>query len=64
MTTESRKPKGRENALSLLNAAIEVLTVAKDATSATPAQAAFSAAVVLLIMIKVPFVHFRNCGIF
>ena len=63
MTTESRKPKGRGNALSSLNTAIEVLTVAKEATSATPAQAAFSAAVALLIMIKVSLLHFRNHGI-
>ena len=60
MATESQKPKGRENALSLLNAAIEVITVAKDAANATPAQAAFSAATVLLTMIRVSFFLFRN----
>ena len=64
MATKSQNPKGRENAFSLLNAAIEVLTVAKEATSATPAQVAFSAAVVLLTMIKVSFVHFHNPGVF
>ena len=64
MASKSQKQKGRENVLSLLNAAIEVLTVAKEATSATPAQVAFSTAVVLLTTIKVPFLHCRNHGIF
>ena len=58
MATTSQKPKGRENALSLLNAAIEVITVAKDAANATPAQVAFSAATVLLTMIRVSFLLF------
>ena len=60
MATKSQKPKGRENALSLLNAAIEVVTVAKDAANATPAQVAFSAAAVLLTMIRVSFLLFRD----
>ena len=60
MATTSQKPKGRENALSSLNAAIEVITVAKDAVSATPVQVAFSAAAVLLTMIKVSFFVFRD----
>ena len=59
MATKSQKPKGRKNALSLLNAAIGVVTVAKDATNATPAQAAFSAAAVLLTMIRVSFLLLR-----
>ena len=58
MATKSQKPKGRENALSLLNTAIEVVTVAKDAANATPAQVAFSAAAVLLTMIRVSFLPF------
>lgn len=53
MATKSQKPKGRENALSLLNAAIAAITFAKDAANAAPAHVAFSAAVVLLTMIKV-----------
>ena len=60
MATTSQKPKGRENALSLLNAAIEVIIVAKDAANATPAQVAFSAAAVLLTTIKVSFLLFRD----
>ena len=59
MATKSQKPKERKTALSLLNAAIEVITVAKDAANATPAQAAFSAAAVLLTMIRVSFLLLR-----
>ena len=59
MATKSQKPKEQKNALSLLNAAIEVITVAKDAANATPAQAAFSAAAVLLTMIRVSFLPLR-----
>ena len=58
MATKPQKSKGRGNALSLLNAAIEVVNVAKDAVSGTPAQVAFSAAVVLLTMIRVSFPPF------
>ena len=60
MATESQKPNGRENALSLLNAAIEAVNVAKGAAAATPAQVAFSVAAVLLTTIKVSFLLFRN----
>ena len=60
MATKSQKPKGQKTALSLLNAAIEAVNVAKGAVSGTPAQVAFSAAVVLLTMIKVPFLLFRD----
>ena len=60
MATKSQKPKGRKGALSLLNAAIEAVNIAKDAASGTPAQVAFSAATVLLTMIRVSFPLFRN----
>ena len=60
MVTKSQKPKGRKNTLSLLNAAIEAVNVAKDAASGTPVQVAPSAAVVPLTMIKVSFLLFRN----
>ena len=58
MATKSQRPKGREGALSLLNAAIEAVNLAKEASSITPAQAAFGAAGVLLTMIKVRFLPF------
>lgn len=60
MATKSQKSKGRENTLSLLNAAIDAVNVAKGATSATPAQVAFGAAIVLLTMIKVSFLCSRK----
>ena len=53
MATKAQQPKGRNNALLLLNAAIEAVNVAKDATNGTPAQVAFNAAIVLLTMIRV-----------
>ena len=55
MATKPQRPERREVALSLLNAAIEAVNIAKEASSITPAQAAFSAAGVLLTMIKVHF---------
>ena len=60
MATKSQKSKGRENYLSLLNVSIEAVNVAKDAVSGTPAQAAFSTAAVLLTMIRVSFLLFRD----
>ena len=59
MATKSQKSKGRENALSLLNAAIKAVDVAKNAVSGTPAQVAFSAASVLLTTIRVSFILSR-----
>ena len=60
MAAKVQRPKGRKTALSLLNAAIEAVNVAKDAANATPAQVAFSAAVVLLTMIRVSSLLFRD----
>ena len=60
MATKSQKSKGRENALSSLNAAIKAVDVAKGAVSGTPAQVAFSAAAVLLTMIRVSFLLLRD----
>ena len=61
MATTSQRPKGREGALSLLNAAIDSMNLAKDASSITPAQGAFSAAAILLTMIKVCFLFAMRC---
>ena len=58
MTTGSQRPKGREGALSLLNAAIDAINLAKEASSITPAKVAFGAAGILLTMIKVRFLLF------
>ena len=53
MSLKSQRPKGRDGALSLLNAAIEVLNLAKEASSITPAKAAFGLVSALLAMIRV-----------
>ena len=60
MATKSQKSKGRENVLSLLNAAIKAATVAKGVVNGTPAQVAFSTAAVLLTAIRVSFLFFRG----
>jgi len=58
MATKSQRPKGRENAVSLLNAAIEAINLAENISSVTPAKAVFGTVNVLLTMIKV---HFCLC---
>jgi len=55
MATKSQRPKGRDDALSSLNMAIDALNRAKETTSIIPAEAAFTSAIVLLTMIKVGF---------
>lgn len=45
--------KGREGAVSSLNAAVGALNLAKDASTITPAKAAFDSAGVLLTTIRV-----------
>jgi len=63
MATESQRPKGRESAVSLLNAAIEAMNLAEKISSITPAKAAFGTVSVLLTMIKVCSL-FSHDGIF
>ena len=53
MTTKSQRPKERENAVSLLNAAIDAMDLAEKISSITPAKAVFATVGVLLAMIKV-----------
>ena len=55
MTDKSQRPKGQDGALSSLNAAIDALNLAKEASSITPAKAAFGSASVLLTTIRVDF---------
>ena len=55
MEIESRRPKGREGAISALNGSIEVLNLAKELSSITPAKAVFGSVSVILSMIKVSF---------
>jgi len=60
MATNSQRPKGRENSVSLLNAAIDAMDLAEKISSITPAKAVFATVGVLLVMIKVCFLSFRN----
>ena len=58
MTDKPQQPKGQEGALSLLNVTIGSLNLVKEASSITPATAAFGAVVALLTMIRVSFLTF------
>ena len=60
MATESQRPKGRESAVSLLNAAIDAMDLAEKISCITPAKAVFATVGVLLAMIKVCFLLFRG----
>ena len=60
MEAKSQRPKDRKSAISLLNAAIEAVNLAKEIASVTPAKAAFGIVSVLLTMVKVRSLPFRN----
>lgn len=60
MDPNSKRQKRRDNALSLLNVAIEAVNLAKELSSVTPAKAVFSSVSVLLAMIRVRILHFSN----
>lgn len=60
MSPKSQQPKRQENALSLLNAAIEVINLAKEVSSPTPAKAVFGFVSILLKMIRVLFLPFSD----
>jgi len=53
MATESQQPKKREGVISSLNVAIDIVNIAKEASSVTPATAAFGSVGILLTMIRV-----------
>ena len=53
MASTSQREKGRDRALSALDAVIQVLTIAKDSCGIPPAQAVFGIASALLTMIRV-----------
>ena len=55
MAAKSQQPKGRENAVSSSNAAIDAMNLAEKISSITPAKAVFGTVNVLLTMIKVGF---------
>ena len=53
MDPKSQQPKRQDDALSLLNTAIEVMNLAKEVSSVTPAKAVFGSVSILLAMIRV-----------
>ena len=53
MNADSQRQKPRDNPLSLLNAAIEAMNLAKEISSVTPAKAVFGSVSILLTMIRV-----------
>lgn len=53
MAANTQRPKGRDDAISMLNEAIEVLNLAKEISSVTPAQAVFGSFSVLVTVIRV-----------
>ena len=55
MGAKSRRPKRQEKTLSLLNAAIEVVNIASEVSSPTPAKAVFGSVSILPTMIRVCF---------
>ena len=55
MDAKFQGPKRQENVLSLLNAAIEAMNLAKEVSSPTPAKAVFGSVSIILTMIRVRF---------
>lgn len=60
MATGSKRPKGREGTLSLLDAAIEAVDFAEEIATIAPIKAAFRTVKALLTMIKVCFLRFYD----
>ena len=58
MDANSKRPKGRDGALSSLNVAIDSINLAKDIVDIAPARAAFGSVIALLTMIRVCFFLF------
>jgi len=55
MEVESQRPKGREDAISALNTAVEALNLAKELSSIAPAKALFGSVSTILAIIRVSF---------
>jgi len=53
MDANVQQPKRRNNVLSTLNMTIEVLNLAKEVSSNTPAKAAFGSVSAILVLIRV-----------
>jgi hypothetical protein len=58
-TMDTKSQRRRDGALSLLNVAIEAMNLAKEASSATPANAVFGSVSVILTTIRVCFLLVR-----
>ena len=56
MDPNSKRQKRRDDTLSLLNAAIEPVNLAKEVSSVTPANAVFGSVCAFLTMIRVCFI--------
>jgi len=55
MAANSQRPRRQDGVLSTLNVAIDVLNLAKEVSSVTPAKAVFGSVSVLLTMVRVRF---------
>ena len=55
MEAESQGPKGREDAVSELNTAIEALNLTENASAIAPAKAVFNSVSIILATIRVSF---------
>jgi hypothetical protein len=64
MEIKFQRPKERDGVLSSLNAAIEILNLAKELSSISSATAAFGSVNALLMMIRVNFRLFRHDHVF
>ena len=63
MEGKSQQPKERDGVISTLNGFIEVLNIAKEMASSTPAKAVFGPAVVILTLVRVShLLAFRYIG--
>ena len=60
MTDDSQRQKGRSWVIPALNTAIDGLSVAKEATSTTPANPVFDSVAALLITIRVSYLPFHS----
>ena len=60
MTDISQRRKGKGKVVPALNTAIDILNLAKDATSTTPASPVIGAVATLLTMIRVSSLPFRD----
>ena len=61
MDAGSRRQKRQDDALALLNMAIEAVNLAKEISSITPAKVVFGSVGVLLTMIRVRSPILRGC---